>query len=61
MIDWEQVNHAAKVLLDGHDVARKKPMAEREPIEMHIAQMGRNRLKSIVAISERAMINQKSK
>ncbi len=61
MTPAQEIHAAATILLKGHDAARNKPVSDRSNIEVHVAQMGRNRLKSIISLSEKIIHNQEPK
>ena len=44
MTDRDPLAEAAMILLKAHTKAKKKPLAERSPLEVDLAYLGRNRL-----------------
>jgi DNA-binding PucR family transcriptional regulator len=56
---WDQIHDAAQTLLNAHESASKKPVADRSAIENHMATLGRNRLKSIVSLAAKKIEEQR--
>lgn len=56
---WKEIHYSAMTLLKAHDAASKKPVSDRDPLEMYVANLGRNRLKSIVSLAAQKVENQR--
>lgn len=59
--DYEAIRDAAKALFDLHRETSEIPPQSRSAIEHYAANLGRNRLKHIIALTEKELIRTENK